>query len=309
MLARRLVGIKELRSIAMALVGLSVAASGGSIHAEKTSPPGPAVPDIRTLTVESKVFENARTIRVYLPPGYDARESASTKYPALYLNDGFAAFTERALDAPRQLDELIRAGGVLPFILIGIDNAASIPGARNPDHDRAAEYLPYPDALEPDLPSPLGQRYPEFLFGEVMPLVERSFRVDPSEVGLGGSSYGAIAALYSAVAPPRRISKLLLESPPLFLFGERLTREAARATWPPQVYVGIGTRETPDEEISAKGSRAIASFVAAAKEGGALVMLNEVEGAGHDSAAWRARFPAAIRFLFGAPPPGPTGSS
>ncbi|RPJ53288.1 MAG: hypothetical protein EHM24_33090, partial [Acidobacteria bacterium] len=98
----------------------------------QTTPATSAKPDVRTLTLASKVFENTRTIRVYLPPGYDSSQAAGTRYPVLYMNDGFAVFAERSWDAPRQLDELIGAGAVRPLILVGIDNAASIPGAKNP---------------------------------------------------------------------------------------------------------------------------------------------------------------------------------
>jgi predicted alpha/beta superfamily hydrolase len=148
------------------------------------------------------------------------------------------------------------------------------------------------------VPSPRGRAYPRFLFREVMPLVERSFRVDPDRISLGGSSYGAIAALYSTTHAPRRIAGLLLESPPLFMFGERLTRDAVTATWPPVVYVGVGTKETDDAEVSARGRAAIERFAAAARVGGARVVVNRVEGGTHSSAAWRARFPSAIAVLF-----------
>lgn len=259
-------------------------------------------PDVRTLPLTSGVFRNTRDIRVYLPPGYDSAAARSVTYPILYLNDGFAVFAQRAWDAPRALDELIRAGTVPPMILIGIDNAASIDGAKTPLLDRASEYLPYPDAYEPDLPSPRGQDYPRFLFEEVMPLVERTFRVDRDRVSLGGSSYGGIAALYSAIVAPRRISGLLLESTPFFMFNERLTREAAAARWPAVVYVGIGTKETDDTQVLAKGALAMDHFVSAAKAAGARVVVNRVEGASHNSAAWKARFPAALVALSGRPP-------
>jgi predicted alpha/beta superfamily hydrolase len=186
------------------------------------------------------------------------------------------------------------------MILVGIDNAATIDGAKDPARDRTIEYMPYPDAYERDIPSPRGRDYPKFLFDEVMPLVEKAFRVDPGNVGLGGSSYGAIAALYACIAAPRPISRLMLESPPLFMFGERLTAEAARAALPPLVYVGIGTRETDDPGILTKGSGAIDRFMTAMMtKAGVRAVLNRVEGASHNSAAWKARFPTAMRALYG----------
>ena len=256
-------------------------------------------PDVRSLTLVSQVFGNTRSIRVHLPPGYDSTEAAGVRYPVLYLNDGFAVFSERSWNAPKQLDGLVRERSIRPLILIGIDNAASIPGAKNPAEDRANEYLPYPDASEPGLPSPRGRDYPRFLFGEVMPLVERTFRVDTAQVALGGSSYGAIAALFASLAAERPISALLLESPPLFLFEERLTGQVQATGRLPRTYIGIGTRETDDPAVLSKGAAAIDRFVQVAERAGAKVVVNRVEGASHNAAAWRARFPAALKALFG----------
>jgi enterochelin esterase-like enzyme len=73
-------------------------------------PPDDGTPAaVRTLTLASAVFRNTRSIRVYLPPGYESPACAAARYPALILNDGFAVFSERAWNAPRQLDGLIRA--------------------------------------------------------------------------------------------------------------------------------------------------------------------------------------------------------
>jgi predicted alpha/beta superfamily hydrolase len=257
---------------------------------------------VRTLTLTSQVFKNKRDVHVYLPPGYDAPAARANRYPVLYLNDGFAVFSEKLWDAPRQVDQMIRAGQIVPLILVGIDSAATIEGSQNPARDRADEYLPYPDASEPDLAAPRGQLYPQFLFNEVAPMIEQTLRVEPSEVGLGGSSYGAIAALYASVKSQRRILMLMLESPPLFLSGERLTQEAAAARWPSRLYVGIGTRETDDPIVAAKGTLAINRFVELANKGGNVgVLLNQVRDATHNAAAWKARFPTAMRFLYGTP--------
>lgn len=37
--------------------------------------------DLRLHSLKSGIFGNTRTIRVLLPPGYDAPENAATKYP------------------------------------------------------------------------------------------------------------------------------------------------------------------------------------------------------------------------------------
>jgi hypothetical protein len=54
---------------------------------------------------------------------------------------------------------------VIPVIIVGIDNA----GKRL----RPNEYLPYEDKfLQPPIPSPEGEKYPQFLTQEVMQFVK-----------------------------------------------------------------------------------------------------------------------------------------
>ena len=67
--------------------------------------------------------------------------------------------------------------------------------------DRASEYLPYPDQTWTDSPSPepRGERFPAFLFGEVMPMIDSTYRTetDGATTGLAGDSYAAVTAALS----------------------------------------------------------------------------------------------------------------
>lgn len=251
----------------------------------------------------SAVFRNTRSLRVYVPAGYD--QEPTRRYPVLYMNDGQSVFASRGWNLPDALDALIAAHRVPPMIVVGIDNAATIPGASSGAADRANEFLPYPDTLEPDAPDPQGLRYPDFLADEVLPFVATRYRVDPSpgSTGIGGSSYGGVAAVVAVVRRPGRFGRLLLESTPLFLFDERLTAEARQlSAWPEAVYVGIGTRETTDMAILTRGEAALDAFVALARSTAARVLFNVVADATHTAQAWRARLPTALEFLYGQSP-------
>src|SRR5829696_9076945 len=157
------------------------------------------VGDLRPHQFRSEVFGNTRTIRVLLPRGYDEPVNRKRRYPVLYLNDGqnlFDASTSVFNPLEWRVDEtlarLVGAREVEPLIVVGVDNAGR--------GGRANEYLPYPDAyLRPPLPNPEGSKYPDFLLREVMPFVNGLYRTstDPGETGLGGSSYGALIALYT----------------------------------------------------------------------------------------------------------------
>ena len=63
---------------------------------------------------------------------------------------------------------------------------------------------------------------------EVMPFVERTYRAatGPENTGLGGSSLGALIALYTAIARPGVIGRLLLESPSLWASNRQAIKES-----------------------------------------------------------------------------------
>src|SRR5437879_3783813 len=192
--------------------------------------PGGIVPtssvtgELRLHEFRSRIFRNTRFLRVWLPPGYDNPENASRRYPVLYLNDGqnlFEAaisFTGVEWQVDETGDRLIRDGVVPPMIFVGIDNAGK---------DRLREYMPH-RSLQPIRLRVQGCRYPDFLIKEVMPFVARSYRIatGPENTGLGGSSLGALIALYTVGVRPNVIGRLLLESPSLWAANRQIIRDS-----------------------------------------------------------------------------------
>lgn len=264
---------------------------------------------VETHQFTSRVFNNTRTIRVLLPPGYHAADSAKTKYPVLYLNDGIMVF--HAFHLEEILPDLIRTKKIRPVIIVGIDNGGSTDKTKEAGKDRANEYLPYPDVgfppdslYEPETPSPLGKLQPKFL-DEVRSLIEKTYRIEkgPKSTGIGGFSYGGVAALYTAIKQPKVFGKLLLESSPLWIGKDRqlLTEAMAVHKWPGRVYTGLGTNESDEEKVNREGIVERDSLVAAIGKNAPRTLLKVVleEGAKHEPSAWSKRFPAALQFLFG----------
>jgi len=269
--------------------------------------------DLRLHQLKSKVFGNTRVIRVLLPPGYNERGNRKKRYPVLYLNDGqnlfdasTSVFNPLEWQADEALDRLIRAQEMEPLILVGVDNA----GRR----ERANEYLPYPDAyLSPPLPSPEGSRYPDFLIREVMPLTNRQYRTKTGaeHTGLGGSSYGALIALYTVINRPDTFGRLLLESPSLYVSDGQIVKESRNIRrWPRRVYVGVGTNEggRPDcqpgdwNEEAVQDVLKLKQGLEAAGLSAARLEVVVDECAVHNEAAWAKRLPEALKFLYGPPP-------
>jgi predicted alpha/beta superfamily hydrolase len=260
-----------------------------------------ATGDLRLHEFRSRIFRNTRFLRVWLPPGYDDPVNVNKHYPVLYLNDGqnlfesVSSFSGVEWQADETADRLIREGTIPPMILVGIDNAGK---------DRLREYMPH-RSMNPVMLRVQGKYYPDFLIKEVMPFVERNYRVAtrPEGTGLGGSSMGALIALYTAIARPGVIGKLLIESPSLWVSNRQIIRESrAVRIWPEKTYLGVGTAETGNAEKSRKvvdDVRQLESIIRRAVLSEKRLRLLIKEGAAHNESAWSERFPEALKFLFG----------
>jgi len=260
-----------------------------------------ATGDLRLHEFRSRIFHNTRFLRVWLPPGYDDPANASRRYPVLYLNDGqnlfeaATSFTGVEWQVDETGDRLIREGVVPPMIFVGMDNAA---------RDRIREYMPH-RSLHPMTLRAHGTRYPSFLFKEVIPFVARNYRVaiGPENTGLGGSSLGALIALYTAAVRPGVIGRLLLESPSLWASNRQLIRQSRGVKrWPERVFLATGTAEVgrKDRDQSVVDDvRELAAILRRAGLDDSRLRLVIDEGATHHESAWARRFPEALAFLFG----------
>jgi enterochelin esterase-like enzyme len=260
-----------------------------------------AVGDLRLHEFRSRVFRNTRFLRVWLPPGYEDAENSGRHYPVLYLNDGqnlfeaASAFAGVEWQVDETSDRLIREGAVPPMIVVGMDNAGK---------DRIREYMPH-RSMNPVMLRVQGRHYPDFLMKEVMPFVERNYRVatGAENTGLGGSSLGALIALYTVMVRPGVIGRLLVESPSLWAAHRQTIKESRSVRiWPERIYLGVGTAEAGSVERSrtvVDDVRELAAILRRAVLSEKRLRLVIQDGAGHNEGAWAERFPEALRFLFG----------
>jgi len=260
-----------------------------------------AMGDLRLHKFRSRVFRNTRFLRVWLPPGYDDAENQGRRYPVLYLNDGqnlfeaSTAFVGVEWQVDETADRLIRGGVIPPMIIVGMDHATA---------DRPREYVPH-RSLHPMMLRVQGKYYPDFLIKEVMPFVGRNYRVakGPENTGLGGSSLGALIALYTVIRRPGVIGRLLLESPSLWAGNRQLIRESRSVRdWPERIVLAIGTEESQSKQRNrtvVDDVRELAGIFRRAVLSEKRLRLVIEEGASHNEAAWARRFPEALEFLFG----------
>ena len=271
-------------------------------HAQKECTPT-VVGTLETFELPSKVFDFTRTVRVFLPPGYSDAANRERRYPVLYMFDGQNLFDAcLAYDHIHewQMDEtvtrLVGENKIEPLIVVGLDNAKE---------KRAFEYLPWTDNLRnPGAAATAGDRLPEFLIKEVMPAIASKYRIAPGRenTGIGGSSYGGIAALYVEFAYPPSSAKCWPRARTCFRATERWC--AGRPTWRwrrrKSTWLTAGKKGTGRKEMTPRCGM-IRQVEANLKN--ALVSPSEVKivldpEAHHNEEAWAKRLPEAIRFLF-----------
>ena len=252
-----------------------------------------------THVIESRHLAAPRRITVLRPrrrPG-----STGDRFPVLYLNDGqnlfdpARAFAGVTWNVQEAVNKLVRRRAIPPLIVVGIDHGEGL---------RGREYLPVEDDRNPSARGPLGRKYAEFIVHEVVPFVERNYPAarGPSQRGFGGSSYGAVAALYTSLLWPGTFGRLLLESPSLYVGNRFLLRKARSAgRWPARVYLGVGTAEAGNAERDREtvdNVRRLEAILRGTGFGAQRLQVVVEEGGRHSEAHWARRLPGALQFLF-----------
>ena len=259
--------------------------------------------DLRIHSLTSKIFNNTRSIRVLVPPGYGAAENSKKRYPVLYMLDGqnlFDACLSDVSHAEWQVDEtvyrLIREKAIPEMIVVGIDHAGT---------KRAYEFLPYKDSFNPDMEEPVGTRFPGFLVNEVMPIVNSEYRTlkGHGNTALGGSSYGGVATLYALMARPQTFGYGLIESPSIWVGMGQLIRDTSPLVGlPRKVFIAFGSEEVThgaaEKQVQGFFAAVSANFKAAGYDDSNFRYGYE-QAAKHTESAWAGRLPDALKFLFG----------
>lgn len=153
----------------------------------------------------SDVLGTNRTVRIWLPPSYDA--SPGKRFPVLYLHDGqnvlssagpHVAFGWGNWEVDLTVERLARERRLREIILVAIDNT---PRRYQEYRGRAATYSEEERTaanriIEPGDNSAY-ERYAKFLVAELKPSIDRRFRTlaGPAHTGVLGSSLGGICSL------------------------------------------------------------------------------------------------------------------
>lgn len=261
---------------------------------------------VKRLQVAGGAGSAAGTMRdllVWLPPHYDIDPNAT--YPVLYMMDGQNIFQQQeGTPAEWGMDEtatsLIASGQMEPVIIVGIPNGGAA---------RSEEYMPGSSASGRSIfgRTPAGDEFIAWMSTEVMPRVERAFRVKagPANTGVGGASAGGLIALHAGLQRPDLFGRVLAESPALQLDAMDLdmverTKGAPRV--PARVFIGMGGAEhLPGSgfyDTTTKRHTKAAKDLENVLKGRSMVMLRIDPDAVHNEQAWADRLPEAMAFLF-----------
>lgn len=252
-----------------------------------------------------------RDLQVWLPPGYDDPENKDRTYPVLYLFDGQNLFQDHSgipdeWHADETATALIEAGVMEPIIIVGVPHGGGM--------TRLDEYTPTLSSAQQVIEkydanaTASGNDFLHWMGTEVLPRVERAFRVSPDreDTAVGGASLGGSIALYAGLRHADQIGKVLAESPALQVFDESLMDLAQTVSDLggdlPEFYIGMGGREkvrdgaffNPENRKHVDAASGLYDRLNRMTDA-SLVVVDRHE---HNEIAWSERFPLALTTLF-----------
>jgi predicted alpha/beta superfamily hydrolase len=247
---------------------------------------GPGVHVLAPMTIPG--LERPRTIRVYLPPGYEASRK---RYPVLYMHDGQNLFDDATSyvgewGVDESLDQLAKEG--LPLIVVGIDHGGE---------KRMTELNAWDNAR---FGKGEGAPYTDFIVKVLKPYVDAHYRTrrGRKDTGIMGSSMGGIASHYALFQYPDVFSKAGIFSPAYWTAPPVAEWTRAHALGKhDRIYLIAGGKE--GDEMTGPFAAMDAQLRAIRKHAPAI-HSEVVAGAEHNERFWRGEFPKAVRFLFGA---------
>lgn len=250
--------------------------------------------DVRRLQVSGGIGGTVELL-VFLPDSYDA--NLSKTFPVLYMHDGQNLFRKHAgIASEWTLDEsateLVKQAAASEFIIVGLPHSGS---------SRLAEYSPV------ELLAGAGARggeHLEWLKREVMPRVERAFRVAKGRehTAIGGASMGAVISIAACKLHPDTFGMLYAESIPSVCDSAQWQSFLADWKQPPlRAFVGCGGREGDDEKTHKRvlaNTESIVNRLRAVGVSESELRIVIDQTAEHNEAAWASRARNALGFLF-----------
>ena len=233
--------------------------------------------EVNEHTIDSRQLGfSDRKLWVYTPAEYNEQQTGRLMYPLLILQDG--QWCMGPLQIPYIADALIKNQRMEPIIIAMVQSGDQ--------RDRIRTFVS-------------NDKHYQFLLLELLPFLQSHYRVDSTNLGIGGVAVGAIAAAHAALKNPAVFSHLAMISPPLGrgiaqgqlrAYIERFTN--ARAL-PERIFQSVGRYETRSR-----------FYLPAQALHSVLIRRDDIAyeyteiGSGHGLVAFRSIFPEAMAFTF-----------
>ena len=162
----------------------------------------PATGTVKRITIKSGVLGEDRIVLVRTPAGY---ETNKLSYPVLYMTDGDAHMGHTS----STIEFLTRNGRIPDLIVVGVTNT-----------DRTRDLTPAKSTLknaagEVQFPTAGGaDNFLKFFETELIPEIEKQFRVQPYRV-FAGHSFGGLFAIHALITKPKLFNSYVAVSPSL----------------------------------------------------------------------------------------------
>lgn len=243
-----------------------------------------ASPRVKVLELDAPQLDTTRTIRIYLPEGY---ENSKEHYPVVYMHDAQNLFdTTTAFSGEWMVDEFFDSQNKQKMIVVGVDHG---------NHQRINELTPFPNEK---YGGGEGDSYVDFLVKTLKPYIDSTYRSlpDAEHTAIMGSSLGGLISFYAALKYPEIYGKAGIFSPS-FWFNEKIYdfAEASDIERTTKFYILGGSAE--DESLVPNLERMEKLLLKKGLPRG-NISLKIVEGGEHNEAFWSREFPEAIGWLF-----------
>jgi enterochelin esterase-like enzyme len=221
-------------------------------------------------TFASAILKNSRSLRIYLPAGYDsARQEA---YPLVLFHDGLEYLTLAA--AKTVLDNLIAGGRIEPLIAVFVPPFSST--------QRIEEYG-----------GGLTGPFERFIIEELMPFLDAAFHTskDPGRRAMMGPSLAALISAQICFHHPEAFGLCGLYSPAMWPNDRTVLSAVMAATKPFQkCYIDVGTYEPSLLDDAGRLRTHLIENEIATKY--------RAWHEGHSWGSWRAHIDEALEFFF-----------
>lgn len=266
---------------------------------------------LETIEMEMPQFSDGRkrTIRVWLPDGYDA-QNKEKKYSVLYMHDGQNLFDAATSflgewEVDETLTKLMKEG-YESTIVVGIDNG---------EQERFNELSPNWELNtlgKEYISAPVGEKYADFIVNTVKPYIDEHYNTNPQReyTGIGGSSMGGIMSMYMAFEYADVFDYGIIFSPAMHIYTDDVldkffdNYDFTSMKHLPKLYFFAGAKTGNSKPNSPYDEACITKYIKIIKDNlisrnypeqiiGTLIDENEY----HIESTWAKIFPSALQWL------------